>query len=134
MDRLAVGQRELEVLLIALRNAFAHRIHELHPMPSRFVAPHAAQLRRTDVGMTEEAVDPTCLPIARIAGIDEDDGMEVAREPDARREPRGPAAHDGHVVRLRGLNIRHSVRPDLHYILRVAGACSTPPVARRIPG
>ena len=49
-------------------------------------------------GEPEEAIDAARLPIPRIAGVDEDDRMEIAREPDcAACSPAGPPPIDRHV-------------------------------------
>src|SRR4051812_35430153 len=48
--------------------------------------------------MSEETVDAARLPVAWIAGIDERDAVQKAREPDARREAGRTAANNGDVI------------------------------------
>ena len=52
--------------------------------------------------MAEEAVDPARLPVARIAGIDEDDFVEISRQPERGAKSGGPATYYCNIVSLCG--------------------------------
>jgi len=98
LERAAVVEGELEALLVRPCDGRAYGVHQLNVAVASLVAPHAAKLRRLDLRMAEEAVDAARLPVARVAGIDEHDAVQVAREPNARAQPRRSAPDDGDVV------------------------------------
>ncbi len=60
-------------------------------------------------------MDSARLPVAWVAGVDEDDGVEVAREPDGRAQPRRSPAHDRGIVQVcfchAGRKMQEAVRP-----------------------
>ena len=62
------------------------------------VAPRAAQGGWRHVGEAEVAVDAARFPVARIAGVEDDDATQVAAEPDGGAQAGRPAADDGDVV------------------------------------
>ena len=73
-------------------------IDELDTVLAALVAGLPAELGRCDAGVAGEAVDPACLPIAGVAGIDDDDAMQIAPKPERCRQPCGPAADYGYVI------------------------------------
>ena len=86
------------MLLTDSRDALYTTIDELGPPAPRFVATGAAQGGGSDVGEAEVAVYAARLPIARVAGVDEDDAPQVAAEPHGGGEARRTAADDCHVI------------------------------------
>ena len=55
-------------------------------------APQSAQLGGADALVSEISVDAARLPVAGIAGIDDDDPVEIAREPERGAQSGGPTA------------------------------------------
>ena len=98
VDLPTITEDEIEVLLVVAGDAFTHSVHEFDAELSCLVASHAAQLRGTNARMAKKAIDTARLPVAWVAGVDEDDAMEVAGEPHARAESSGTSADDGDVV------------------------------------
>ena len=56
-------------------------VDQLNPILSTFITRLAAQLGRSDPGVAWESVDAASLPIAGVAGVDDDDPMEISPEP-----------------------------------------------------
>ena len=126
----------LEAIVVVARDALTHGIHDPDAALPRLVPPEAAELRRPDVGMAEESVDAARLPVARISRIDEDHGVEIARQPDARGEPGRTTADDRDVEDVRSANrtlVRRFLIPRRHSLSSWAGAGSTLPQARKVP-
>ena len=56
-------------------------VDELRAVFRGLLATDRAQLRRADPLVAEESVDAARLPVSRITGIDDDDFVQVARQP-----------------------------------------------------
>ena len=65
-------------------------IDELDTVLATLVPGFSAELRGCDAWVPGETVDAARLPISRIAGVDDDDAVEVAAEPQCGGQPRGP--------------------------------------------
>jgi hypothetical protein len=82
---------ELEAI-IGLPDANDESVDELDTILSTLVAGFPAELGGRDPWVAGEAVHATRLPVARVAGIDDHDAMEVATEPERGCQPCGTAA------------------------------------------
>ena len=69
-------------------------VDQLDTDVATLVACQAAKLRRFDPRMARKPIYTARLPVARIAGIDDHDFMEIAAEPERCSESGGPAADD----------------------------------------
>ena len=57
-----------------------------------------AKLSRRNPRVAGKAVHAACLPIAGVAGIDEDDAMQITPKPERCRQPCGSAADYSYVI------------------------------------
>jgi hypothetical protein len=112
-------ERELEGVVVELRDRVAHRVDQLDAVSARLVAPETPQLGGTNAGMPQEPVNAPCLPVPGIAGVDEQHPVQITREPDAGGKAGGPPTDDGDVERRaaaapRALRFRFSVSCFAH--------------------
>ena len=82
---------ELEAVIV-LPHANDESIDELDTVRSTFVSRFSAELGRRGAGVPGESIHAARLPVARVAGIDDHDAMEVATEPERGCQPCGTAA------------------------------------------
>ena len=90
----AAGEGELEGAIVASFHRIADAVDERGTGSARFIASAAAQLGGANARQAKKAIHAARLPIAWIAGVDEDDAVEIAGEPDAGGESGGAAADD----------------------------------------
>src|SRR5260221_2086077 len=100
MDVCTGTQNELEVIVIALRCALAHRINERDAFRTRLLPAATSQLFRTNGRQSEIAVHAARFPISWVARVDDRDAVEIAGQPDAGAETGGGAAHEFDVIVL----------------------------------
>src|SRR5260221_6751567 len=94
MDVCTGTQNELEVIVIALRCALAHRINERDAFRTRLLPAATSQLFRTNGRQSEIAVHAARFPISWVARVDDRDAVEIAGQPDAGAETGGAPAGD----------------------------------------
>ena len=82
---------ELEAVIV-LPDANDESIDELDTVRSTFVSRFSAEVGRRGAGVPRESIHAARLPVARVAGIDDHDAMEVATEPERGCQPCGTAA------------------------------------------
>src|SRR5687768_18496237 len=93
----AVERRD-EAILLFLSNRAHATIDQLRSVAGSLGAAALTQLGWGDAVQSQIAVDPARLPVARVAGIDDDHGVQIAREKERAGEPSRPPADDGDVV------------------------------------
>src|SRR5260221_8750158 len=98
MDVCTGTQNELEVIVIALRCALAHRINERDAFRTRLLPAATSQLFRTNGRQSEIAVYAARFPISWVARVDDRDAVEIAGQPDAGAETGGAPPGDCLVV------------------------------------
>ena len=88
---------ELEAVIV-LPDANDESIDELDTVLATLVAGLPAKLSRRNPRVAGKAVHAACLPIAGVAGIDDDDAMQIAPKPERCRQPCGSAADYSYVI------------------------------------
>ena len=73
-------------------------IDELDTVLATLVTGLPAKLSRRNPRVAGKAVHAACLPIAGVAGIDEDDAMQITPKPERCRQPCGSAADYSYVI------------------------------------
>src|SRR5262245_66029378 len=81
-------------------NANYKPVDELDAVLATLVSRFAAKLGRRDSRLAGEAVHATRLPVAWVTGIDDHDSMQIAAEPQRRRQTRRTPANYRYVIRF----------------------------------
>jgi hypothetical protein len=96
---------ELEAVIV-LPHANDESIDELDTVRSTFVSRFSAELGRRGAGVPGESIHSARLPVARVAGIDDHDAMEIATEPERGCQTRRASSDYGDIVWLIHASLR----------------------------
>ena len=99
-ERGSVAKADGEQLTRFIDRRIDDTAHELNAEFDALRVTQLAQLGRADALVTEIAADAARLPVARIAGVDDDDLVEIAGEPERGAESGGAAANYCNIVAL----------------------------------
>jgi len=116
----AALEADHELVVGGLLDAEHDRVDEIDAERAADLSSTRAKLWRANPFETEDSIDPACLPVSRIAAVDQKDRVQITRRPDRRRQSRRSAADDPNIETRRAIRVGHAAGSGKNDALRLA--------------